>query len=194
MNTENEFDSPAGYELSLTPRHVDRFIAGEPTATEQVLSRVSEILRMRLRQAGVKGEEVEDLAQQCTLEVLRRAGNYDSELGEFESWISGFARRAAMSHRRDTARRIQREQNLEEYEVPGVMDHEEVDHGMALEGALSFLPVIDREILFMKFTMGMSSQEIADHSDMNPAQVRKRMSRAVERLRKDPQVRRALRL
>jgi len=48
--------------------------------------------------------------------------------------------------------------------------------------------------LHMRFTLQLSSEEIAQASDMNAAQVRKRLSRSVDKLRKHPAIREFLQL
>jgi RNA polymerase sigma factor (sigma-70 family) len=54
--------------------------------------------------------------------------------------------------------------------------------------ALNKLAKKDRNLLSMKFGMGLSSDEIAEQVKMSPTQVRKRISRAIERLRRQPAI------
>lgn len=52
--------------------------------------------------------------------------------------------------------------------------------------------MIDRELVTMRFSLEMSFDDIAKAANITPVNARKRVSRAVERLRRDPVVREAL--
>jgi RNA polymerase sigma factor (sigma-70 family) len=127
------------------------------------------------------------LAQGTALEVLRRIPEYDADRSTLESWIAGFAANAARSHWRSELGRRERLVSLGDVDSFDVVKDEDRRLDL-LCSALKSLDPLDRELLQLRFVLGLSSQEIADRSDMNAPQVRKRVSRAVERLRQHPAV------
>jgi DNA-directed RNA polymerase specialized sigma24 family protein len=62
----------------------------------------------------------------------------------------------------------------------------------AVEEAIGLLNPIDQELLQMRFGFGYSFDEIAEMADMTSVNARKRVSRAVESLRRHPGLRREL--
>jgi RNA polymerase sigma factor (sigma-70 family) len=162
---------------------------GDSAAGDQIARQLYPILDRRLRQMGLPEHEIDDVAQQCAIEILRRIDDYEPELGRFPHWVSGFARQSAKSWRRAQVRKSTNEVNLvQDFDIEGEAEQDVADLD-ALESGLSKLSLIDRELLNMKFSLGMSSAEIADSTDLNAAQVRKRISRAVEKLRNEPAIR-----
>jgi RNA polymerase sigma factor (sigma-70 family) len=57
-----------------------------------------------------------------------------------------------------------------------------------LRTAMASLDGLDRELLQMRYALCMTSEEIAASNNLNAPQVRKRISRAVERLRRHPAI------
>src|ERR1044072_93041 len=63
-------------------------------------------LTSRLRQAGLRPGDAEDLTQECLVELITHFERFDPAKGTIDQWISGFARNAARSwFRRDAVRR-----------------------------------------------------------------------------------------
>jgi RNA polymerase sigma factor (sigma-70 family) len=173
---------------------VDRYTQGDTSVGDQIARAIYPILNVRLKQMGLPEHEVEDVAQQCAIEILRRLDDYEPGLGKFPHWVSGFARQSAKSWRRTQARKVTNEVNtLQDVDFEAEPDQDIADLE-ALESGLSKLSLIDRELLNMKFSLGMSSEEIAESTDLNSVQVRKRISRAVEKLRNEPAIRSFLKL
>ncbi len=145
----------------------------------------------RFKQAGLDQGESEDLAQECLVDLLQRIDRFDHSKGSLEAWISGFARNAIRTwYRREAARKVAEtsldnlHENAHPAEAPAEMD--------AIRHCLSELGIIDRELVYMRFSLSMSFDDIAANTDMTPANCRKRVSRAVEKLRRDPAVRESL--
>ena len=173
---------------------VRNYVAGDEKAGEKLADHVLATLQRKLRRFGVPPQEAEDLAQTCAVEILRRIKEYDPDRGQLEAWVGGFALNAVRMHRRSLIGKRTKDLAIDEipnlgYEVGIAATRRDL-----LAAAVESLDIMDRELLHMKFSMRLSSQDIASCSDMNAAQVRKRISRAVERLRQHPSVRELLQI
>lgn len=165
---------------------ISEFSLGKVSAGDRLAEIVGRIARRRFRRLTSNEHECEELTQECVLTVFQRLSEYSSSLGSFDGWVYGFAHNTWRSHLRALARQRRSTVPIEDvrtaqYEMSGTLDQRE-----NLAVALETLELVDRELLHMRYTLGMSSDEIAAASDMNPPQVRKRISRAVERLRRHP--------
>lgn len=182
MNVETHDGSLQGW--------INGYRAGNSRAAESLARRVIEATQRKIRRYGLSQQDSEDLAQACTIEVLRHIEDFDTARGNLDSWVAGFAFNSVRVHRRTAFRRPG---DLPLDLLPNLtFDSQETTEHDALAEALKSLDMIDRELLHMKFGLEMSSQEIADSCDLNAAQARKRISRAVERLRRHPAVHAAL--
>ncbi|MBL8087690.1 MAG: sigma-70 family RNA polymerase sigma factor [Chthonomonas sp.] len=162
---------------------------GDKTNLENLAGYLRGLLVRRFIQFGLTAEESQELAQECLIDVLQNLSKFDSERSALGTWVSGFARTTIRSWRRREYSRRTAEIGFEVVpEVP-------VEDGCMLEiensvgNSLRKLHVVDQELLFMRFNLGLSFDEIADRTDMTSVNARKRLSRAVERLRRDPEIR-----
>lgn len=162
-------------------------------ANEETFARhARRILTSRFRQAGLKPGEAEDLTQECLVELITHIDRFDAEKGSVDSWISGFARNAVKSWwRREIPRRSS---ELPYAQVPesGLAMKESLMEISAIKYGLGEFPLVDQELLYMRFGLGMSFEDISVNANMTCVNARKRVSRAVERLRRDPAIREAL--
>ena len=169
----------------------ERRYASDADYRSSIMS-LTQFARVRLIQFGVSGQDADDLAQDVMLSLLRQLPNFEVERGSMENWITGFAKLAAKGWVRQKVRRQQREVPLEL--APGVPAEADKDHSVtgAIHGALSKLADGDREMVTMRFTQGLSSKQIAEKMGVSDMAVRKRLSRAIERVRRDNGLREAL--
>jgi len=166
--------------------------AVSPANEETFVQHARRVLTTRFRQAGLKPGEAEDLTQECLVELITHIDRFDSAKGSIDSWISGFARNAVKSWwRRETARRSS---ELSYRQVPesGLAMNETLLEISAIKYGLSELCLVDQELLYMRFGLGMSFEDICRNVDITCVNARKRVSRAVEKMRRDPSVREAL--
>jgi RNA polymerase sigma factor (sigma-70 family) len=126
------------------------------------------------------------------MHVFSRLGEYSEEKGSFEAWICGFAMNSVRTYRRREARVRNNSVVVDDtFDLAYEINPHDADQELVRD-AVSSLDLLDQELLHMRFSLGMSSEEIADRSDLNPPQVRKRISRAMERLRRHPAVRQVI--
>lgn len=165
---------------------IQAYLEGDEQAGEQLAANVRNILFRRFRRLAAVNSVIDELVQDCMLQVFARLPEYSVQKGLFESWVGGFAVNSLRAHRRREARARTSALPVEEMtELSYDMTRQEDDREL-LTAALDSLELLDRELLHMRYSLGMSSEEIAVNSDLNAPQVRKRISRAVERLRRHP--------
>jgi RNA polymerase sigma-70 factor (ECF subfamily) len=163
--------------------HIDAdAVRGDSLATH-----LRTLLVTRLRSLGVPAQETEDLAQQCLIEIYETLQRYDSGRGSLDAWAAGIARNVARNWRRAQSRRTH--EPLEESALKPLATSLVGEGSVAaVSEALSGLNIIDRELLNMRFALGMSFAEIEQQTDLTEANARKRVSRAIESLRRHPSV------
>ena len=168
---------------------VNKSAAGDEVAQELLAFEVRDVISMKLRKLGLPAVELEDLAQDCTIEILRRLEAFDLSRGSLDAWMSGFAKNAFRMWARSAAiRKTEYQADLSEEPAYEIADAAEPR--AALATAIETVSMVDRELLYMRFTLGLSSEEISRNVAMNASQVRKRLSRAVEKLRCHPSIKR----
>lgn len=169
---------------------VKQYCDGDVAAGTSLGAYIRDVLARRFRGMGMPPQDIPDLVQDCTVAVLQEISRFDPEKGSFEGWITGFARNTARAWWRAM---YSAKATLVDYDsVPLVEDRRnepELSASGDLEEALSVLNPIDQELLQMRFGSGMSFDEIADSANITSANARKRVSRAVETLRRQPALR-----
>jgi RNA polymerase sigma-70 factor (ECF subfamily) len=170
------------------PSLVNAYLEGDRKAGDALALAVRNSLLRRIRRFSASSAVAEELAQDCMLQIFARLGEFSPDKGAFEAWVGGFALNALRSNRR-------REIRARVTTIP-VDDVAELSYDIAdyederdlLSKAIGTLEMLDQELVHMRYSLGMSSDEIATACGLNSPQVRKRLSRAVERLRRHPAV------
>lgn len=160
--------------------------SGDKQRGEDLVASIRHIVKRRLKRLSATEQECEELVQECTITVLQRVDEYRPDLGSFDGWVSGFAHNSWRSYLRTVSRQRRTTVAIDDVATATYEIAADINQRNNLASAIESLELLDRELLHMRFSMGMSSDEIAAASDMNAPQVRKRISRAVERLRRHP--------
>ena len=164
---------------------------GDRAAVDRIANDILEYVKKRVRAFGVPISDAADVAQACTLEVLRHLKDFDPAKGRFDGWMSGFALNSARAYNRG-ARRLKSEVALDDVGEPSTEQVFGSEKRTGLAAALDRLSEDDQSLLGYKFGLGMTSEEIGQRVGMSATQVRKRVSRALERLRQQPSIRELL--
>lgn len=165
---------------------------GDEPKRETLSGYLREVLLRRFVHAGLTADEAQELAQECLYDVLVNLSRFDESRSNVASWVSGFARTSLRSWRRREFTRRGAELPIDysrDVTAP-VAELDEVD--CAVKNCLHDLHPVDQELLHMRFSLGLSFDEIAEKSDLSSVNARKRLSRAVDKLRRDPVLRDAL--
>lgn len=171
---------------------VNKANEGESRQSEALASYLRDLLVRRFAQLGLNSDQAQELAQECLIDVIQNLAKFDEAKGSLSTWVNGFARTSVRSWRRREFGRRTVESPLDHApevssDDPGISEVED-----AVSASLSSLNVIDRELLYMRFSMGLSFDEIAEKANITSVNARKRISRAVDKLRKDPDLRMSL--
>jgi RNA polymerase sigma-70 factor (ECF subfamily) len=164
----------------------------ETANDESFVQHARRVLSNRFRQAGLKAGDAEDLTQECLVELITHFDRFDPSTGTIDSWIGGFARNATRAwFRRESTRRNNEVSYLQAPEA-GLAAKEAELEAEGIRSGLASLCLVDQELLYMRFAMSLSFDEIAESTGMTSVNARKRVSRAVEKLRRDPGIREVL--
>lgn len=177
------FDQLPG--VDLRPM-VARYLDGDSTAGNDLAKWVHQAVRRRLLRRGLSEHECEEIGQECVVSIFSQLAEYDENLGPFEAWVNGFIQNCWRNHIRTLVRTKNQVVPIESAKESYYEAFSEIESRDNLNQAMETLDLIDRELIHLRFGLGMSSDEIALSSSMNAPQVRKRISRAVERLRRHP--------
>jgi RNA polymerase sigma-70 factor, ECF subfamily len=167
---------------------------GDLEALSTLLTRYQNRLYRYLLRLVRQPAEAEDLFQQTWLRVAEKIQHYDPRRS-FEAWLFTLARNLAI----DQLRRVRPEsldepvgdaapgetaatrlQSQERPPIEGILQRERAQRlGVVLE----MLPVVQREVLTLRFEEEMKIEEIAEVLGAPLATVKTRLRRALERLR-----------
>src|SRR5450631_2005742 len=178
---------------------VVRLRRGDLNALSELITRYQNRLYRYLLRIVRQPAEAEDLFQQTWLRVVEKIRSFDASRN-FDAWLFTLARNLAIDH----LRRI-RPQSLDEPlgdETSGtsgesaatrLVSHETpaLDRVLARErtnrlaDAMESLPVIQREVLTLRFEEEMKLEEIAEILGAPLSTVKTRLRRALDRLREN---------
>ncbi len=167
---------------------------GDLDALSSLLARYQNRLYRYLLRMVRQPAEAEDLFQQTWLRVAEKIHSYDQRRN-FEAWLFTLARNLAIDH----LRRV-RPESLDEptggeasgetaatrlvsRETPALDRVLARERGDRLASAMDMLPVIQREVLTLRFEEEMKLEEIAEILGAPLSTVKTRLRRGLERLR-----------
>lgn len=128
-------------------------------------------------------ELAEELVQEVTLRVWRRASTFDPARGASSSWIFGIARNVAADLARTRARRPV---VMEEPRSPAAVepwDEDRAWEGWQVVGALRALPRAQAQVIVLAYVDQMTQSEIARALDIPLGTVKTRLYNGLRRLR-----------
>jgi RNA polymerase sigma-70 factor (ECF subfamily) len=149
-----------------------------------------QIERLVRRYCRANDDDVEDLTQECLLRVYN---NLDSlrDPNKLEPWLRTVVRNAVFSWYRE------RKREQEVYSLGLETEHEAAPYSipeddlllyLVLQEAMRTLSERDRQMFEWRFGDGLSYREIAQRVGSNTEAVRKRITRALARLKMHPSV------
>ena len=147
-----------------------------------------QIERLVRRYCRSNDDDVEDLTQECLLRVYN---NLDSlrDLDKMEPWLRTVVRNAVFSWYRE------RKREQEVYSLGLETEHEAAPYSIpeddlllyfVLQEAMQALSESDRQMFELRYGDGLSYREIAQQMGLNEEAVRKRITRALARLKAHP--------
>jgi RNA polymerase sigma-70 factor (ECF subfamily) len=163
---------------------VESAARGDRRAAEQLLRALLPRVRNLVRYFVRGDAEVDDLAQESLVTILRSLGSFRGE-GNVTSWADRIVVRTVFSHLRRTrkSRKVQVEYTPD---VMPVSPNESAQRFLSRREAmraLDALPDEQRDVLVMHHVLGMSAREISEELDAPFETVRSRLRLGMARLR-----------
>jgi RNA polymerase sigma-70 factor (ECF subfamily) len=167
---------------------------GDLDALSTLLTRYQNRLYRYLLRMVRQPAEAEDLFQQTWLRVAEKIQHYDPRRS-FEAWLFTLARNLAIDHLRrmrpesldepigDSAAGETAATRLPSHDRPPIEGILARERTQRLGVVLEMLPVVQREVLTLRFEEEMKIEEIAEVLGAPLSTVKTRLRRALERLR-----------
>jgi RNA polymerase sigma-70 factor, ECF subfamily len=167
---------------------------GDLDALSALLARYQNRLYRYLLRMVRQPAEAEDLFQQTWLRVAEKIQSYDQRRN-FEAWLFTLARNLAIDHLRrlrpesldepigDSRNGETAVTRLVSQETPAFDRVLARERGNRLADAMEMLPMIQREVLTLRFEEEMKLEEIAEILGVPLSTVKTRLRRALDRLR-----------
>jgi RNA polymerase sigma factor (sigma-70 family) len=155
----------------------------EAAFTELVNRHIGMVYSAALRQVGGDAHLAQDVTQSVFIDLSRKSGALCSHTS-LTGWLYTSVRFAAAAARRSNQRREQRESEAQRMNEPGqepVPDWETL--GPILDKALHHLGSEDRHAILLRFLEGKTLAEVGRSLGLNENAARKRVERALEKLR-----------
>lgn len=179
MPVRTDEPTPSTPDLRIT-----RAVGGDRSALEQLLlehlPRIRNLVRYLLR----GDSEVDDVAQQAMIEIMRSIPNYLGE-GSFKAWMDRITVRAAFHHIR--RRRLERKHDEATPELILVTAEGDTPDNYSLRRQavrwLDDLPDEQRHAVVLHHVLGFSVPELASELNLPSETVRSRLRLGMEKLR-----------
>lgn len=146
------------------------------------------IERLVRRYCRSHDDDVADLTQECLLRVYNNLDNL-RDLDKIEPWLRTVVRNAVFTWYRERKREqemyslgLEAELETETYSIP----EDDLLLYFVLQEAMQTLSESDRQMFELRYGIGLSYREIAQRMGLNEEAVRKRITRALSRLKAHP--------
>ncbi len=176
--------APPSAEQAVHRSLVEAAARGDRAAAEQLLRALLPRVRNLVRYFVRGDAEVDDLAQEALVTILRGLPSYRGE-GSVQSWADRIVVRTVFAHlrRARASERMHVEYTTDLVPVPsGESAHGFLARRRAVR-ALDELPDDQRAVLVMHHVLGLSVREISDELDLAFETVRSRLRLGMARLR-----------
>jgi len=152
------------------------------TELEPLVERLRPRLKRILRGYGIPPHDAEDLLQETFLAVLSKWESIDNK----EAWVIGTLRHRCARYWRDRRSSLLEAVDstlLEVLSRPQPAPQDRAALVWDLESVFETLSVRHRAVLWLRFGLGLTTEEVADRLGYCPASIRKLTLRSLARLR-----------
>lgn len=172
-----------------TARLITRFQSGEAAVFKTLYERYFDRVYAYLKVAVRDSHEAEDQTQQVFLDVLEALPRYERRERPFRSWLFTITRNNAIKH-------LRKQRRLELSGDDDALVDESGGNGLGAAEPLGIawisdpdlmlfverLPLAQRQVLVLRFMIGMEASEIAKILGRSPEAVRQQLSRSLRLL------------
>lgn len=170
---------------------MERIQRGDESALAVLHKRHHALLRTIISRMINNDFDVDDLVQECLLEVWRHAANYQVEKGHALGWIVTLVRRRTIDRiRRKTAYgraqdRFREEATSTSDAMHSGADEEaaQSDRAEAVARLIANLPEAQQQAVRLAFYKGMTQRQIAAHTGIPLGTIKTRLELALRKLR-----------
>ena len=155
--------------------------AGSPEAFSRLVERHQQAVRGFLRRACGDAALADDLAQESFLAAWIQISRFDGR-STFRSWLCGIAYRKRLGDRRSTLRGMRRDADWAEAQSLAVRQNAASEDRLALQGALSGLPLDQRAAVALCLAADFSHAEAAAALDLPLGTVKSHVARGRAKL------------
>jgi RNA polymerase sigma-70 factor (ECF subfamily) len=156
---------------------------GDVGAKEPLAHHLRDVVFRKLVETGAAESDAQEVATDCVHDVMAKLHRYDPAQGSLDAWALGFAKNRMRSVLRERSRFT---------ELREEMAVRSDQHSTTLTGVLAEMEPDERKLLQMRFVDKSGFDEIAEAMGTTSMAARKRLSRLIERLRNDSNIRQAL--
>jgi len=160
---------------------IARVLAGDGTAFERLYESHAGWVRVYLRRCGFTPADVDDLAQEVFLRVLKSLDTFDAARGPFAPWLATVARNVARKSwaRRPSPDHLDPEMAEAVFAAAENADKPETREEIeALRGCIDALPPDLARIVRRRYVDGMTTRGIATAENLPEATARLRIDEA----------------
>jgi RNA polymerase sigma-70 factor, ECF subfamily len=169
--------------VQIDPR-IAKAAAGDRKAAHALLSDHLPRIRNLIRYLVRGDREVDDIAQQALIAVVKGLGTYRGE-GRFESWVDRVTVRETFAHlQKDRREREHRALLFDVDAIPAEARTTFLERREAVE-RLDTLPEEQRAAVVLHHVVGMSVPEVAEATGVSFDTAKSRIRLAMEKLRRD---------
>jgi len=171
---------------------MERIKGGDDRSLELLHRRHHALLRTIISRVIANDHDVDEVVQECLLEVWRRAGSYDPTKGQPLGWLVTLSRRRAIDRlrRKSAYWRAQDRFRVEcETETTSAMqcgaDEEAAqdDTAEVVARLIANLPEAQQQAVQLAYFRGMSQRQIAAHTGIPLGTIKTRLELAMRKLR-----------
>jgi RNA polymerase sigma-70 factor (ECF subfamily) len=170
---------------------MERIKQGDEAALSALYHRHQALLRTIVGRMINNDQDVDDLLQECLLELWWQAAKYRVEKGRALGWIVTLVRRRTIDRIRRKVAYVRAQDRLrEEVTAQGEETHaganEEVaqhDRAQMVMGLIARLPEPQQQAVQLAFYRGMSQRQIAAHTGIPLGTIKTRLELALNKLR-----------
>ena len=170
--------------VAPTATLLERAAQGEPSAVRELLDGVGPtVYGFVFARVGGNQQAAEDLTQETLVEACRSAHTYRGE-ATLATWVCAIARRRIGRYfERERREELTRSSLTLVRHDDGVEAGHDVDQRDELVRALGRVPVVQRQVLVLKYLDGRTVAEIAEALNRSPVQIQSLLQRGRDSLR-----------
>lgn len=161
----------------------------DPLAMDTLFQRYRTLLKSLILRIVPDSAAVDDVLQECILEIWNHADHFSAAKGRPLGWIVTLTKRRSIDYLRrslaynNAKDRLENETRLNSFTQNAASDCEQADICQVLRQHLSQLPAQQQQVIQLAFLNGMSQREVAQVTRTPLGTVKTRMELGLKKLR-----------